>query len=60
MENEVRESESVVPRENAFEPITMDVESMEFDFCKISLFSVIVYDSFLITVLNNRYSSTKT
>ena len=35
MENEVRESVSVVPEENAFEPISMDVDSMEFDVCKL-------------------------
>ena len=38
METEVRESASVVPQENAFEPISMDVESMEFDVCKFSIF----------------------
>ena len=39
MENEGRESASVIPQENAFEPISMDVESMEFDGCKLSIFS---------------------
>ena len=37
MENEVRESTSVVPQENAFEPISMDLESMEFDGCKLPI-----------------------
>ena len=31
---EVRESASVAPLENAFEPISMDVDSIEFDHCK--------------------------
>ena len=37
MENEVRESASAVPQENAFEPISMDLESMEFDSCKLPI-----------------------
>ena len=49
MENEVRESTSVVPQENAFEPISMDLESMEFDACKLSLFSVILYELYSMT-----------
>ena len=31
---EVRESASIAPEENAFEPISMNVDSLEFDDCK--------------------------
>ena len=31
---EVRESVSIAPQENTFEPVSMDVDSIEFDHCK--------------------------
>ena len=42
MENEIQESESSIPQENAFEPISMSVEFMELDLCKLPIFSHIL------------------
>ena len=36
---EVRESASVAPLENVFEPICMNVDSIEFDDCKLLICS---------------------
>ena len=43
---EVPESASIAPQENAFEPISMDVDSIEFDDCKLP--KIILYDLFYI------------
>ena len=36
---EVRESASIAPEENAFEPVSMNVDSIEFDDCKLLFLS---------------------